>query len=96
MKISFDYDDTLTEIKVQLLAMDYIDRGDDVYIISARRDKRGMLRLAEKLRIPENRVYATGSNKSKIEKILELGIEKHFDNNAEVIDKLGRIGKKIP
>jgi hypothetical protein len=40
-------------------------------------------------------VFATGSNKAKIEKIKELGITKHFDNNSDVINELGSVGEKF-
>ena len=32
----------------------------------------GMLRVAKQLRIPTDKVYVTGSNKAKIEKVKEL------------------------
>jgi len=54
-----------------------------------------MLTKADKLGIPESRVYATGSNENKIAKIKELGINKHYDNNKDVVDKLEGIGKLI-
>jgi len=62
------------------------------HIISARHDKKGMLSTAKMLNIPESRVYATGSNKAKVEKIKELGIDKHYDNNPDVISELPNIG----
>jgi hypothetical protein len=36
-----------------------------------------------------------GSNKAKIEKIKELNIVTHYDNNADVIKELGDIGKQF-
>ena len=96
MKISFDFDDTLSTQRGQELAQKEIDKGNELYIISARNDKEGMLAIADKLGIPHSRVFATGSNKAKIEKVKELGIERHIDNNSEVISKLpNRIGKKF-
>jgi hypothetical protein len=96
MKISFDFDDTLSTQRGQELAKKEIDKGNELYIISARSDKEGMLVIADKLGIPHSRVYATGSNEAKILKVRELGIERHIDNNSEVISKLpNRIGKKF-
>jgi len=40
-----------------------------------------------------NRVYATGSNVNKINKIKSLKIVTHYDNNANVIKELNGIGK---
>lgn len=94
-KVSFDYDETLTTAKGMKLAINYIERGVDVYIISARQEKDGMLARAKRLGIPESRIYATGSNKAKIEKIKELGITIHYDNNTDVINELGEIGRTI-
>lgn len=95
IKVSFDYDDTLTTPKGLALAKKRIAQGNTVYIISARNDKEGMLSKAKELGIPESRVYATGSNKAKVEKINELGISKHYDNNADVISELGEKGIKV-
>ena len=94
-KVSFDYDETLTTGKGMRLAVNYIERGVDVYIISARQEKDGMLARAKRIGIPESRIYATGSNKAKVEKIKELGITVHYDNNKDVINELGEIGRLI-
>ena len=94
-KISYDYDDTLSTERGKKMAANDIKNGATVYIISARQDKEGMLTTAKELGIPESRVYATGSNKAKVEKIIALGITKHHDNNADVIKELGSIGAKF-
>ena len=94
-KVSFDYDGTLSTAKGIRKAMDLINKGITVYIISARDSKEGMLKIARRVGIPESRVYATGSNKAKVEKVKELGISTHYDNNADVIKELGNIGKLI-
>jgi hypothetical protein len=94
-KISFDYDDTLSTAKGKELAIQKIDAGEIVYIISARSQKENLIPVANELGIPLDRVYAVGSNSAKIDKIKELGISKHYDNNAEVISKLGSIGEKF-
>lgn len=94
-KISFDYDDTLTTDKGKELLKQEINNGNEVYIISARNTKAGMLSLADEYGIPFNKVYATGSNEAKIEKINELGIQTHYDNNEDVINQLQGKGKKV-
>ena len=88
-KISFDYDGVLSTQRGKMLAD---SKKETLYIISARNDKKGMLSTAKMLNIPESRVYATGSNKAKVEKIKELGIDKHYDNNPDVISDLPNIG----
>jgi len=90
-KISYDYDDTLNQDKIIENVLRHIKDGDIVYIISARGEKSGMLAKAKKLGIPESRVYATGSNKAKVEKIKQLGIGTHYDNNVDVIDQVRKL-----
>lgn len=92
-KVSYDYDGVLNTAKGKMLAEHMIAAKNTVYIISARGHKDGMLKTAEDLGIPTSRIYATGSNKAKIEKIKELGIESHYDNNPDVIKELGSVGK---
>ena len=92
-KVSFDYDDTLSTANGLKLAEEWINKGADVYIISARQEKDGMLTRAKRLGIPESRIYATGSNKDKVEKVKELGITIHYDNNEEVIKELESVGR---
>lgn len=94
-KISFDYDETLTRSDIQDKAINYIKNNDLVYIISARHKVEGMYAMADKLGIPHSRVYATGSNKNKIEKVKELGIKYHYDNNKAVIKLLKEKGKLV-
>lgn len=90
-KISYDYDETLSQDKIMASVERHIKDGDTVYIISARGDKSGMLAKAKKLGIPESRVYATGSNKAKVEKIKQLGIGTHYDNNPDVIEQVRKL-----
>lgn len=94
-KISIDYDDTLSTKRGQELASRLIAQGVDLYVISARNDKDGMLELTNKLGIDSSKVFATGSNKAKIEKVNELGISKHYDNNSDVVKALGTIGEQF-
>lgn len=92
-KISFDYDGTLSTERGKQRAENLIASGAVVYIISARDSKEGMIGTAEKLGIPESRVYATGSNEAKIQKVKDLEISVHYDNNVEVINALKGIGR---
>ena len=92
-KISFDFDGVLSTKKGFDLAQSLIDQGADVYIISARGSKDGLMPRANRLNIPDSKVYATGSNKAKVEKVKELNIDTHYDNNPDVIQELGDKGK---
>lgn len=94
-KISFDFDGTLSTKRGYEKAKQLISEGAEVYIISARQNKDGMLAKANELDIPVGRVYAMGSNEAKIEKVKELGIVTHYDNNVEVVRSLKGIGAII-
>ena len=93
-KISFDYDNTLETKAGSDLARRLTSKAT-IYIISARRNIGSMESKAKELGINLNNVFATGSNKAKIAKILELGITTHYDNNPDVISELGSIGRKF-
>lgn len=88
-KISFDFDDTLTESKWQEKAAELITNGEIVYIVTARRKDQSekVFKIADELGIPRDRVHFTeGADKWK--ELLRLGIQIHYDNNQEQIDKI--------
>jgi hypothetical protein len=92
-KVSYDYDGVLSTDEGKAAAERGVKAGKVVYIISARQSVDGMLSTASTLGIPKGRVYATGSNKAKVEKIKSLGVKVHKDNNPDVIKELSGIGK---
>ena len=94
-KVSFDYDDTLSTARGMGLALHEKFQGSTLYIISARNNPQGMYAAADKLGIPHSRVFATGSNQRKVQKIKDLGITRHYDNNQDVINQLGYKGIKF-
>jgi hypothetical protein len=94
-KISFDFDGTLSTAEGKAKAKEYIDKGADVYIVSARSSKDGMFGVADELGIDHSNIYAMGSNEAKIAKIIELSISKHYDNNQDVVNSLGSKGEKF-
>lgn len=91
-KISFDFDGVFSTQKGFDKAVALQKDGANVYIISARDERGGMLPRVNKAKIEFDNVYATGSNKAKVEKIKELGITRHYDNNPDVIAELDGIG----
>jgi hypothetical protein len=93
--VSFDYDGVLTTSRgIDLLDVS-VSRGTNVYIISARHDDAGLKEFASKHGVKLSNVFATGSNKAKIEKVKQLDVSKHYDNNSDVINQLGSIGEKF-
>jgi hypothetical protein len=96
MKISFDYDGTAsTPSGRRLLKRKLAKRGNKVYIISARRDKKQMVKRLSDLssRLTINHILAVGSNSKKVQKVRTLGIQQHYDNRADVTRALGPLGK---
>jgi hypothetical protein len=93
--VSFDYDGVLTTAAGKALAREEIAKGNKVFIISARENKDPLLEVANELGIPDQNVYATSSNSQKMEQIENLNIDKHYDDNADVIGKLEGIGHKF-
>jgi hypothetical protein len=89
MKVGFDFDDTLTTEKGMRVARLTKSQNNDLYIVSARHILGSdMLEKAKELGIGWNHVFATGSNKAKVEKVLSLGLRMFYDNNKDVIDAL--------
>jgi len=92
MKISFDVDGVLTTKQGMALARRKITEGDRVYIVTARNEERMSKRvyeIAAELGIPRLRVYFTGGE-DKWKTIRRLGIDVHYDNNPEQIDKINQ------
>ena len=89
-KISYDWDGVGSTAEGKQAILDSIANGDEVFIISARDSKENI-----NIDIPSDHIFATGSNQAKINKIQELGIVKHYDNNPDVVKALGSKGQKF-
>ena len=89
---SFDFDGTLSTNAGQRL---YMKTKGTKYVITARSKdaSQGVYEVTDKLGIPRSRVIFAGSNKEKVRKVNELGIDKHIDNNDKVVKDLGTKGK---
>jgi hypothetical protein len=95
-KVSFDWDDTLDTRGGKMLLEQELSRGSLIYIISARSmTSKEMIDLANEYGFPASHIYTTGSNQEKVEKIKELGIKRHYDNNFRVIQDLDGVGIKF-
>lgn len=86
VRVSFDYHETLTTDKGKTLLEKELKDNNIVYIISAAQDDKELLPFAEKYGIRKDRVFATGSNQKKVDKIKELNIARHYDNAQQVKD----------
>ena len=85
-KVSFDFDDTLTQERWQNKAMMLKEEGKTVYIVTRRQDEQNdaVYAIADKIGVPRSRVYFT-NGKMKWETIKRLGIGTHYDNNEDEI-----------
>jgi hypothetical protein len=90
IKVSVDYDDTASTEAGKELIEQLLDEGKDVYIISARDSKISIMNDLKEY-LPSSKIYATGSNKMKVEKIKALNVRTHYDNNKNVIDDVNEL-----
>lgn len=102
MKISFDFDSTLTRSDIQEIADDFINRGHDVHITTSRHTKskyrlvgggninfqnEDLFKVAEDLGIPKENIHFTEMEPKK--DFLE-GFDMHFDDDEVEIDLITR------
>ena len=89
MKVSIDYDDTLSTPRGKDLARRLISEGKDVYIVTRRNESMGsaVYAVAKELGIPRDRVHFTNGF-LKWKTIRRLNIQTHYDNNQNEIDKI--------
>lgn len=88
LKISFDFDNCLSDSKiVQLIAKLFRDADHEIWILTAR-DSRAMntdvWKLAKEFDIPAERVVMTNGS-LKVYKFIELNLDIHFDNSYEEV-----------
>lgn len=88
-KISIDYDDTLSTQRGKDLARRLMNEGNDLYIVTRRysTESYDVYRIAEQLGIPRDKVFFT-QGRMKWQKLKELGIQRHIDNNPDEIDAI--------
>lgn len=91
----FDFDGTLTQKKIQDKVKSLLAEGIEIYVISARSNSYQILDLTNKLGVKRYNVFAVGSNEEKVKKVLSLNLDKFYDNNQDVINKLPGIGVKV-
>lgn len=94
MKISFDFDDTLTERHMQQLAALLCNSGADVYIITTRLTSFGqeVFLLADQLGIARDKIFFThGASKSPL--VEQLHIDIHFDDDPAEVESIGQKGQ---
>ena len=89
MKVSIDFDDTLSTQRGQDLARYIINNGYDLYVVTRRQKSQSadVYAISDKLKIPRDKVVFT-NGRLKWETLKRLGIQKHIDNNPEEIQAI--------
>lgn len=90
MRVSFDIDGVLDTLAGQDIAIRSINKGDDVFIITARNEGQAsaeVYAIAVKLGIPRLRIYFT-NGADKCRTVERLDIDLHYDNSREQVDKI--------
>jgi len=92
LSTSFDFDGTLSTAQGQRM---FRNTKGVKYVITARQkdDSEGVYKVTDALGIPRSRVIFAGSNSAKERTVRTLGIDKHIDNNENVVKALGDKGK---
>ena len=85
-KVSFDFDGTLNTDEGRAYLEEEKSKGSQIYIISARENDEYIKGFAIANGIDKERVFAMGSDESKIEKIKELEIIRHYDDKSSVME----------
>jgi len=84
-KVSFEYDDILNTTEGLNAFKREIGFGNYVYIVSnAPFVTPAMRKLMNEYRVPQDRIFATGSDVAKVRKIKDLGIVRHYDSSPLV------------
>ncbi|WP_456867595.1 hypothetical protein [Galbibacter sp. BG1] len=85
MKVSFDFDSTLTEERIQDLAKKFISNGIEVWVTTTRNifgDNKDLYRLVHSLGIDVKQIeFTNGKDKYSFLKSFDL----HFDDNEHEI-----------
>ena len=87
-KVSFDFDGTLNTESGRAYLEEEKNKGSEIYIISARDNDEYLQGFAIANGIEKERVFAMGDDESKIAKIQELEIGRHYDNNSSVVESV--------
>jgi hypothetical protein len=91
LKVSFDFDFTLSEPEIQEIASKYISNGDDVWIVTTRfkwefdddYKNRDVYSIANKIGIPKDKIVFTNG---EIKYLFLDGFDIHYDDNEIEIE----------
>ena len=95
MKISFDFDGTLSKYTIKEIAKTFIEAGHDVWVITARDDSRNhnvdLYGVCKYVGIPEDKIIFTNGD-YKVDEYINGDFELHYDNDWEEVSKINNVG----
>lgn len=92
IKVSFDFDYTLTEPEIQKYALELIERGIEVHIVTARFENENnseLFRIAKLLNISKENIHFT-SHRPKVEFFKNSNFLFHVDDDPDELVKMIR------
>lgn len=94
--VTFDMDGSLTETHVQLLLERHLFWGDEVHIVTSRKQAfdnvcDDILELINEFSISKSRVHYTNHN-LKLETLLKIGSNLHYDDDVIEVDDINTNG----
>jgi hypothetical protein len=96
MKISFDFDDTLSLDKIQELAKSLIESGNDVWVITSRFGKslsmhRDLYYVCDSIGLPRHKVLFTDGG-LKCNEYARGSFDMHYDDDWEEVSTINTDG----
>lgn len=89
---SFDFNDTFNTFKGKELALQLINQGFDIIIVSQlnENNRTNVTNFVKRTGIPVSKIYFT-NGQDKYKTLAGIaGIRRHYDNNQEQIDKINQ------
>lgn len=98
MRISLDFNDTFNTFRGRTLAQQLIAQGNDVHIVTRLNEfNRPTVERYVKstgIKIPSNKIHFT-NGQLKFNKLRQLGVRRHYDNNMSEIEAIRRFAPGI-
>ena len=94
---SFDFNDTFNTFKGKGLALQLINQGFDIIIVSqlGENNRANVENIVKRTGIPVKKIYFT-NGQDKYRTLAGIaGIRRHYDNNQEQVDKINRFAPFI-
>lgn len=93
IKISFDFDGTLSKGEVQKFCKKLMRKGYEIWITTSRSHRyddrdNDLFQVADKLRIQRDRITFTGNYRSKAEWLLSKDFICHIDDDSYELDAI--------